>query len=166
MLLLTVLPGRCLLEERVKCEACQKMIHQSYLFLWLKRFLFNSFIFLLSDSRVANQTEEFKGGHTSQKSGSCWSNVTSDAVTVLQLNCQRMIFSLLLRGKVLQGITQTFHMIQSARFLHLNCWDNVGGGEGLQNFSGAVVMNAGMCYMFQLKLTFICTLLTLQVYLE
>lgn len=130
MLLFTVLPGKCLLQERAKCEACQKNDSSILPFLWLKRFLFNSFIFLLSHSWVANKTEEFKGGHTSQKSGSCWGTVTSDAVTVLQLNCQRIIFSLLLRSKVLQGITQTFHMIQSARFLHLNRWDKPCGGWG------------------------------------
>lgn len=130
-------------------------------FLWLKRFLFNSFIFLLGDSRVANKPEESKGGHASQKSEKCCIKITSDAVPVLQFMCHRVTFSLLHGCKVLQGITQTARMIQSARVLHLECWDKWRGRGG--NFSAAVVMNAGTCYMFQLKLTLICTLLSLWV---
>lgn len=105
-------------------------------FLWLKRFLFNSFIFLLGDSRVANKPEESKGGHASQKSEKCCIKITSDAVPVLQFMCHRVTFSLLHGCKVLQGITQTSRMIQSARVLHLECWDKWrGGGEFLSSRS-------------------------------
>lgn len=39
----------------------------------------------------------------------------------------------------------------------------VGGEKKFSEFLATAVMNVGMCYMFQLKLNFICTLLSLLV---